>query len=322
MRSARLARHAAAAALIGVVASAAGLSATSCVFTPNVLNCVGPGDNCCSNNNQYIVSASPQNGVYQPAACHVNFGDGTRECGKGTTSPNFDAVYATSCSRDPNVQPYPCQYIDPTQLGEEQFPDLLTCDAASGTCLMDATQVLGDPCTSGNECASGICNGNVCQGLPLDAMCSAGGCAVGLYCKIRAGNSTGTCAQSIGAGGACGTLPACRRGLLCNLKAANPTCQAMFSQPVGTPVNSPDLCSSGFNDANGACSPAPATSDVGTSCDCGVNPPIAGTVCFCAAGNTCKVRPHTLRTVNMVNARQAARNCFLTAQAPDGTLCR
>lgn len=242
------------------------------------------------------------------------------ECGVSYVGPTLDAVYGSDCSNDPIASPYPCQYTDPTQLGEEQYPDLLQCDRWLNKCVLDATQVAGDPCTASNECVSGLCVKGVCRGLPVGSKCSPGACAPGVYCHISV-NDTGTCRAAIAPGHNCGMLAACGVGYICNLAAPQPTCQQVFSQPNGVVVNTPDLCSTGITDDAGKCTAGLPDASIGTVCDSTAQPPSTA-ICACARDNTYRLRPHTLRSARMAATRKAARQCFTTAKAPDGTPCR
>lgn len=242
------------------------------------------------------------------------------ECGTSYEGPTLDAVYGSVCSNDPITSPYPCQYTDPTQLGEEQYPDLLQCDRWLNKCVLEGTQVAGDPCTASNECVSGLCRAGVCAGLPVGSKCTPGGCAPGVYCHITA-NDTGTCRANIAPGHNCGMLAACGVGYVCNLAAPQATCQAVFSQPNGVVVNTPDLCASGITDDAGKCTSGLPDAQVGAACDSTAQPPSTA-ICACARDNTYRLRPHTLRSARMAAARKAARQCFASAKAPDGTPCR
>jgi hypothetical protein len=174
-----------AAAAAATLASLDLVSGTAtCNFVQNTKVCVGPGSNCCANNNQYLVTAPANDGVYQPAFCKVTFGSGVHSCGTGSAGPTFDQVYGSPCSG--KADDYSCQFADPTLFGEEKFPSELRCEPNNGgtsySCLLAAgIQRTGDPCLADSECASKNCVSGVCQGLPQNAACTTGGCAAGLY---------------------------------------------------------------------------------------------------------------------------------------------
>lgn len=170
-------------AAIGLASSSSSDAAT-CSFVTKTQVCVGPGQNCCANNGQYLVSAPPVDGVYSPAFCKVTFGDGLHACGLGSAGPTFDQVYGSPCTG--RADDLSCQFADPTLMGEEKYPSELQCvvsnDAGTSySCLLNGIQRTGDPCTASVECASKSCVAGVCQGLPQVAACTTGGCGAGLY---------------------------------------------------------------------------------------------------------------------------------------------
>lgn len=186
---------------------------------------------------------------------------------------------------------------------------------------MAANQEAGDPCTDGNECLSGVCASGVCAGLSNGDRCVVGGCAAGYFCNLNAANGA-ACQATAPSLSTCNALSQCGAGNICNMAASPPVCLPLFSAKVGTKVNTPDLCTSGFTDANNLCVNPVATSVLGSECQCGTQPAAyPGTNCYCANDNLCRLRQHTLRTVNMVNARKAARACFQKAKAPNGLPC-
>lgn len=101
-----------------------------------------------------------------------------------------------------------------------------------------------------------------------------------------------------------------------------PSCLQLFSVANGIKVNSPDLCATGFTDSNKACSDPVPVSSIGSNCDCATPSPVSGGVCECAKDNYCRLAPYNQRTAAMVAARKAARQCFISKFAPDGTPCQ
>jgi hypothetical protein len=191
---------------------------------------------------------------------------------------------------------------------------LLTC--TNGKCLVANLQETGDPCLAGSECMSGVCMNGVCQGLSNGQACQLGGCAYGFYCNV------GVCKLVTLPGDVCTTLAECSVGTICNLKAAIHTCTKLWSVPTGYPVNSADLCASGFMDADNMCQNPFDQSLIGSICTCGSTPSYPGVDCSCNSNEVCGLKEHFSRTPNMVAARKVARTCTAKARAPDGTNCQ
>ncbi len=191
-------------------------------------------------------------------------------------SPQLPAGHVRSTHAHPlAVQHPPLQYADPTLLGEEAYPGLLSC--MGGRCLMVQQQEAGDPCVDNSECFSYKCTNNVCQGLPYGSLCATGGCDASDYCKDD--GTTAMCVARPPMFGGCSTLGQCPAGSICNLADNNPTCVPLFSAKTGTVVNTADLCSSGFMDANNICVDPPDESQVGKICPCGSTPSTPGWDC-------------------------------------------
>jgi hypothetical protein len=141
-------------------------------------------------------------------------------------------------------------------------------------------------------------------------------------CSHTSTTDTGHCLPIVGPGGACTKLESCAAGYLCNLAdTTQPTCLQLFSVANGVKVNSADLCQSGHQAVDKTCSDPVPADKLGSACDCAVPSPISGGDCQCMRNNYCGINSYTLRTSAMVAARKAARQCFISKTAPDGTPC-
>lgn len=305
-------------AALAVLAAATGAQAViTCAFKYKTQQCPAIGA-ACAPTDEFIADSGSRAGdsSYSSAYCKVQAGTNSSTwSGIVAAAPAFEQAYRSSCAMGNR---YDCTHTDPTLMGHEHFPGLLECSGVR-QCVMLAIQETGDPCSSSSECISGMCVNGVCQGRTLGQSCSPGGCAPGYYCEYARG--TYTCQADTPSYGGCSSLGQCGSGNICNLASTQPLCTPLFSQPTGTRVNTADLCSSGFMDANNKCTdPAPASA-LGAVCDCASTPSTPGTICACAKDNQCRVREATFRTANIVATRKAARACFAAARAPDGTEC-
>ena len=134
----------------------------------------------------------------------------------------------------------------------------------------------GETCVVKQECLSGLCSSQVCEGLPLSSPCTDySNCAPGLIC------SNSHCVQQRAKGSPCTMDDDCTNDALC----FQGKCVGYFSQAVGTfPVQNDYLCESGFADKQ-ECKLAPANkANPDSPCysdhDCPLNDGQDGS-CFC-----------------------------------------
>jgi hypothetical protein len=297
--------------------SVASVFADTCTFSLKNEACPTVGQSCKAKSTYVCDSGARAGGsAFQSAFCLINSGtNSTNFNGIVSVSPTFESAYRSPCSMSDR---FGCQHADNTLMGQENFPGLLTCSGGL-QCIMYSVQEVGDPCSSNTECISGLCTKGICTGMGNQQPCLPGGCAAGLYCEYARGSYL--CQQLAPLGAPCSSFGQCAVGSTCNLAESSPSCTAFFSAPVGTYVNTPDLCASGLSDDSGACSDFAPPTALGSQCTCGQPTGIPGTSCHCAFDGQCRVREATFRTANIVNSRKAARACFATATAPDGTPC-
>ena len=120
------------------------------------------------------------------------------------------------------------------------------------TCAPTYTTALrypGEYCAGNEECFSGTCTKNLCQGKDASAACQADiDCNVGLYCNKEAG----LCQKAAALNDVCSSSVKCALPGVCN----GTTCVPLGQLENGKPALVPALCKS-FYVANGNCSPGP-----------------------------------------------------------------
>jgi len=160
----------------------------------------------------------------------------------------------------------------------------LICNASTTTCWGG---LVNDTCNIPTDCASFMCSGKYCLGIPLGSSCvSSTQCVPGTFCQVPSGGGSGTCVNLLTAGTCIQNLNQCAYGYVCEQNSPTDTFQCLQSNSKSAGQycgNSPTLCTGSMRCINGYCAKSSggtcssATNcAVNQNCACGGAPNIFG----------------------------------------------
>lgn len=247
-----------------------GSCGASCKDTSPQQHCAGAGD---------CVSGVCAGTLCQPPTCTDSVKNGSetdKDCGGGACPACADTLHCAAnadCANNlcSGSGPGTCVSCgDGVKNGNETDKDCggAVCDALGKTCAT------GLACAAAGDCASGVCQGNVCvlrpdgQACASNGQCAHGSCVSGICCNSACNGTCQACALALTgvASGTCGSIT------------------AGTTAPAGQCAVSTTCGNDGKCGAGGACEQSPSTVTCGTaSCASGQ----LTTAATCSGTGTC-----------------------------------
>lgn len=232
-----------------------GGTASFCEPCSSDATCVGTGSRCLRypDGNLYCGQACGSDAECAGGTCEM-ISDGTRQCIRR------DGAGAPDCSAtvEPTPPPDGGGGTDPAPSGCTSDDDCATdqaCDTVSGVCVPRPGAMLGDACTTNDQCSSGLCAVDVGAGDSFcTQLCAADApCPAGFECAAVEGGSSACRPTQGGVGDACAAPADCLSGLCAESSAGRfctRTCTGADACPAGfeclaTEGGGPSVCVEG-----------------------------------------------------------------------------
>jgi hypothetical protein len=285
----------------------------------------------------------------ESAACTASTECCTANCAGGVCAKPLTQCKApgVACTSGTECCTFSC--IGGTCSNKQCVADNLACgtnaDCCGGTCAPDGKggglckplsttcRTSGNPCTTGDQCCSKLCNAGVCSDgvsfcTQTGDVCAENGDCCGGNCTKAAGAALGTCGETAGAPGATECLS---KGSICGTVASGaPDCGGTCCSRICAPSGS----AGGFM----ICQPPSGCSPTGELCKtdgdcCGANgspPPVEGPVTCskadpkqeygrCDNGMSCREPGSICKPSN--ESCSAENNCCEPNGAPNSSYC-